>query len=61
VEVLDLFREDLTKSGLVGDQEDEELLTALGIGLVDHQIANNPGGTCWLALSTWWRTWPTTT
>lgn len=47
IRVLDLFREDLAEAGLSGDQADEDLLTALSSGLVDQQIANDPGGDRW--------------
>ncbi len=47
IQVLDLFREDLAEAGLSGDQADEDLLTALSSGLVDQQIANDPGGERW--------------
>ncbi len=50
VEVLDLFRSELAAMGLVSDQSDEDLLTALSIGLVDQQIANDPGGSRWARL-----------
>lgn len=50
VEVLRLFREDLARLGLVADQADEDFLTALGTGLVDQQIANDPGGDRWARL-----------
>ncbi len=49
-EVLRLFREDLASVGLIGDQEDEDLLTALSSGLADQQIANDPGGQRWARL-----------
>jgi AcrR family transcriptional regulator len=47
VEALRLFREDLAGCGLLTDQADEDLFTALGIGLIDQQIANDPGGHRW--------------
>ena len=50
VEVLDLFRQELAKLGLVQDRSDEDLLTALSIGLVDQQISNDPGGKRWASL-----------
>jgi AcrR family transcriptional regulator len=50
IEVLDLFREELATMGLFSDQADEDLLTALGIGLVDQQISNEPGGKRWARL-----------
>lgn len=50
VEVLDLYREELRGMGLLGDQSDEDLLTALSIGLVDQQISNEPGGQRWARL-----------
>jgi AcrR family transcriptional regulator len=50
VEVMTLLREDLARAGLVHDQEDEDLLTALSSGLVDQQIANDPGGDRWARL-----------
>jgi len=50
VEVLALLRQELAEVGLVGDQADEDLLTALSSGLVDQQIANDPGGDRWARL-----------
>ncbi len=50
IEVLRLFREDLASIGLAGDQQDEDLLTALSSGLVDQQVANDPGGDRWARL-----------
>ncbi len=50
VEVLDLLREELAKMGLFSEQADEDLLTALSIGLVDQQISNDPGGDRWACL-----------
>ncbi len=50
IEVLDLFRQELAKMGLISDQSDEDLLTALSIGLVDQQISNDPGGERWARL-----------
>ncbi|HLH68151.1 MAG TPA: TetR/AcrR family transcriptional regulator [Candidatus Dormibacteraeota bacterium] len=50
LEVLDLYREELREMGLLGDQSDEDLLTALSIGLVDQQISNEPGGQRWARL-----------
>ncbi len=50
VEALRLFREDLADVGLVGDQQDEDLLTALSTGLVSQQMANDPGGERWARL-----------
>lgn len=50
LEVLDLYREELREMGLLGDQADEDLLTALSIGLVDQQISNEPGGQRWARL-----------
>ncbi|MGH3541281.1 MAG: TetR/AcrR family transcriptional regulator [Mycobacterium sp.] len=47
IEALDLFRADGAEAGLTGDQADEDLLTALNSGLVDQQIANDPGGDRW--------------
>ncbi len=47
VEVLRLFHEDLKRSGLLREPSDEDLLTALGIGLIDQQITNDPGGDRW--------------
>src|SRR6266568_642414 len=47
VEVLRVFREDLAVSGLFIDPTDEDLLSAVGIGLVTQQIANDPGGDRW--------------
>ena len=50
VEVLRVFREDLAVSGLFIDPTDEDLLSAVGIGLVTQQIANDPGGDRWAGL-----------
>ena len=50
IEVLRTFRDDLASVGLSADQEDEDLLTALSAGLVDQQIANDPGGDRWAVL-----------
>ncbi len=50
VEVLDLLRDQLVEMGLLSDQSDEDLLTALSIGLVDQQISNDPGGERWARL-----------
>lgn len=50
IEVLRLFRDDLASIGLAGDQQDEDLLTALSSGLVDQQVANDPGGDRWAGL-----------
>ncbi|GFG74198.1 hypothetical protein MBOT_15630 [Mycobacterium botniense] len=47
IEVFDVFRRQLADAGLTGDQADEDLLTALSSGLVDQQIANDPGGERW--------------
>src|SRR5579875_745572 len=47
IEVLDVFRRQLADAGLTGGQADEDLLTALSSGLVDQQIANDPGGDRW--------------
>ncbi|MGH3556365.1 TetR/AcrR family transcriptional regulator [Mycobacterium sp.] len=47
IEVLVVFREDLAESGLTASQADGDLLTALSSGLVDQQIANDPGGDRW--------------
>lgn len=50
VEALRIFREDLAGHGLNGDPADQDLLTALGAGLVEQQIANDPGGDRWRRL-----------
>lgn len=50
VEALRIFREDLAGHGLDGDAADQDLLTALGAGLVEQQIANDPGGDRWRPL-----------
>jgi hypothetical protein len=50
IEVLALFGQDLAQAGLTLDQADEDLLTAVGSGLVDQQIANDPGGDRWARL-----------
>ena len=49
-EALQLFRNDLASAGFTGDPVDQDLLTALGTGLVDQQIANDPGGDRWARL-----------
>ena len=49
-EALAMFRDDLADIGVVGSQADHDLLTALGSGLVDQQIANDPGGDRWARL-----------
>ncbi|HLI44932.1 MAG TPA: TetR/AcrR family transcriptional regulator [Acidimicrobiales bacterium] len=50
VAVLERFREELARIGLLSDSSDEDLLTALSIGLVDQQISNDPGGRRWARL-----------
>jgi len=50
LEVLDLFRQGLASTGLVSEPADQDLLTALSIGLVDQQISNDPGGRRWASL-----------
>lgn len=50
VEALRVFRDDLASHGLDGDPADQDLLTALGAGLVEQQIANDPGGDRWARL-----------
>lgn len=50
IEALRLFREDLAAVEVAGTQADQDLLTALGSGLVDQQIANDPGGDRWARL-----------
>jgi AcrR family transcriptional regulator len=47
IEVLALFAQDLAQAGLTLDQADQDLLSAVGSGLVDQQIANDPGGDRW--------------
>lgn len=46
-DALRVFREDLAAAGFTGKQAEQDLLTALGAGLVDQQIANDPGGDRW--------------
>lgn len=50
VEALRIFREDLAGHGLDVDPADQDLLTALGAGVVEQQIANDPGGDRWRPL-----------
>lgn len=50
IEALRLFRDDLAETGVAIDQSDQDLLTALAAGLVDQQIANDPGGKRWARL-----------
>jgi AcrR family transcriptional regulator len=50
VDALQLFRDDLASAGLLSDQSDQDLLTAIGTGMVDQQISNDPGGTRWARL-----------
>ncbi|ORV09261.1 TetR/AcrR family transcriptional regulator [Mycobacterium celatum] len=47
IEVLEIFGTNLASAGLALDQADEDLLTAVSSGLVDQQIANDPGGDRW--------------
>ena len=47
VEVLARLRAELAELGLLQDQSDEDLVTALSIGIVDQQISNDPGGRRW--------------
>ena len=49
-EALRIFREDLGSAGVTRGQAEQDLLTALGSGLVDQQIANDPGGNRWARL-----------
>lgn len=50
VEVLRVLRGSLAEVGLLGDEEDVDLLTAVSSGLVAQQIANEPGGRRWARL-----------
>lgn len=49
VEALERVRARLVRMGL-GDQRSVDLLTALGTGLADQQISNDPGGDRWIRL-----------
>ena len=49
VEGLERLRARLVRMGL-GDQRSIDLLTALGTGLADQQISNDPGGDRWIGL-----------
>lgn len=49
VEVLSAFGQSLTQAGL-DDQAELDVLTALGVGLIDQQISNDPGGDRWARL-----------
>jgi len=49
-QVLELLRQELVEMDLLTDKSDEDLLTALSIGLVDQQISNDPGGRRWACL-----------
>ena len=46
VQVLELFRDRLARFGVTKD-EDVDLCTALIGGLIDQQLANDPGGSRW--------------
>ncbi|MGH8859645.1 MAG: TetR/AcrR family transcriptional regulator [Jatrophihabitantaceae bacterium] len=46
LEVMDLFRENLGRIGVTGDA-DADLCVAIVGGLVDAQLANDPGGARW--------------
>ena len=46
VEVLEMFRSQLSELGITKD-EDVDLCTAMIAGLVDAQLANDPGGDRW--------------
>lgn len=49
-EAVQIFRDDLAAHGLQGDSADQDLIKALGAGLADQQIANDPGGDRWARL-----------
>ena len=49
VEALDLVRARLAEAGLT-DPQDLDLFTAIGAGLTNQQISNDPGGDRWLRL-----------
>jgi AcrR family transcriptional regulator len=49
VEALDLVRDRLAELGF-SEQRDLDLLTAIGTGITDQQISNDPGGDRWSRL-----------
>ena len=49
VEALDLVRDRLAELGFT-ERRDLDLLTAIGTGLTDQQISNDPGGDRWVRL-----------